>query len=66
MLHRHVKILMFDLYDMFDRVGIFVEIFMPYYLSMFACVVDYQFMVFVSLFLAYCYRLVYGQGLLLS
>lgn len=55
MLHRHVKILMFDLYDMFERNGVFVEIFMPYYLSMFACVVDYQFMVLIALFLAYCY-----------
>jgi hypothetical protein len=45
LLHRHVKILVNDLYEAFMIGGIVVEMFMPFYLSMFACVVDYGMMV---------------------
>jgi hypothetical protein len=44
-LHRHVKILMSDLYEAFAEGNIISELFMPFYLSMFACAVDYAFMV---------------------
>lgn len=48
MLHRHIKILMADLYEGFMEAGVVKEMFMSFYLSMFANVMDYQYMVLVG------------------
>jgi hypothetical protein len=45
LLHRHLKLLISDLYEVLQEANIIAELFMPFYLSLFACVVDYPFMV---------------------